>query len=203
MARNDRTSHRSSACEVLVTIAVSACRLMRAWLAILVGLLSCTITAHSQQAPTSTCPSVQSLKLPDESAKELSEYVRTIADSVSRTWNVTSDAASNKSWSALAQVKVEKDGQVSSATITASSGDALTDQAATDTIRRASPFAPLPVSANVECIGIGLNFSYAPGQKVLVTTGGGVYRVGGGVSAPPSDFQSRSRVQRRSTKSKT
>ena len=153
--------------------------LMKACVAILVGLLSCAVTAHSQQTPTSDCPSIQSLRSP-----ELFEYAHTIADSVTRSWNAPSDSASDKHWSALARVNIAKDGQVSAVTITVSSGDSFYDQAATDTIRRASPFTPLPVSANVECITIGLNFSHAPGTKVLVTTGGGVYRVGGGVSPP-------------------
>jgi TonB family protein len=109
--------------------------------------------------------------LADESAKELSEYVRTIADSVGRGWNAPSDIATEKR-SAFAQVRIAKDGQVTA--IAVNSGDSVYDQAATDTIRRASPFAPLPASAHVECIAIRLNFFHAPGQKVLVTTGGGI-----------------------------
>jgi TonB family protein len=149
---------------------------------ILLLIVSFAATAAAQQP--SPCANIESLKLPDESAKEVSEYARTVADSVSRNWNSASDTVLKKPWSALTQVTVLRDGQVDGAAIAQITGDRLTDQAALDTIRRASPFAALPTSIHVDCLAIFLRFSYTPGKDILVTTGGGVYRVGGGVSAP-------------------
>ena len=153
----------------------------KACVPILVGLISSSVTAYSQQSLTSDCPSFESYKLPSESKQELAEYARTFADSVNRSWNVPPDRAYEEHWSAIAEVKIAKDGQVAAVNI--SSGHPLQDQAASNAIRRASPFASLPRSAHVECIAIHLKFSSPPEQKVMVAVGG-VYRVGGGVSAP-------------------
>jgi hypothetical protein len=47
---------------------------MKAWVAILVGLLNCAVTAHSRQTPTPSCRRGESLNLPDKNVKELSAY---------------------------------------------------------------------------------------------------------------------------------
>jgi TonB family protein len=153
---------------------------------ILVGLLGCTAAAHAQQPPP--CANIESLKLPEGSAKEMSEYARTVADSVSRSSSETSESPSQKQWSVLARAGISKDGQVSAVAITTTSGDVTTDQEVTDAIQRASPFPALPTSTKLDCIAVGLNFVHAHGQKVLVSTGGGVFRVGVGVSAPKAIF---------------
>ena len=157
---------------------------MNSHLATILVVLGSAIAAQSQQQPAPVCPNVESLRLPDESAKKLSEYAHTVADSVSRSWNVQNDVTAQKPWSVLARAGISEDGQLSTVTITNSSGDTILDKSVSDTIRRASPFPALPSEVDADCVAVGLNFSHAPGQKVFVTTDGGVYRVGGGVSAP-------------------
>jgi TonB family protein len=147
--------------------------------------LSCAVAANSQQAPA--CPTVESLRLPDgTNTKQLYEYASTVADSVSRKWNAPRE--NPVPWHAGVDVRISKDGQVSEAGFSTSTGNVVIDQAATDAIRQASPFAPLPSSLPADCMTVHLYFSQAPGQKLRVTTGGGVYRVGGAVSPPKAIF---------------
>jgi TonB family protein len=148
-------------------------------------IVICSATAvQSQQPPASACPGVEALKLQEQAAKQVSEYASAVADSVRRSWNTENDSTSQNQWSAFVRADLSKDGQVSAVTFARYSGESAIDQAIADTVHRASPFPPLPNSIGTDCVSIGLNFFQAPAQKLLVTTGGGVFRVGGGVSAP-------------------
>lgn len=141
------------------------------------------VGAACQQDPSPSCPRVESLKAPDDVAKE---YAQAVVRALRKNWN--GDYASPKAWYLVADIVILRDGELNGAHVVQSSGDRLTDQTATDTIHSSSPFASLPASLHQDCLTVGLQFGYGPRGGVTITSFDGVYRVGVGISPPRAIF---------------
>ncbi len=148
-------------------------------------------SAIAEERGTPSCPATDSLKT-QENGEDVDRYVQKLVGTVRQSWNSQSEqergVLPNRPRSTLVEITILSDGEVKKEEIAQSSGDKFMDQASIDAISRAAPFASLPAQLKTGCIGIGFRFWFTPGQDISVSAGGGVYKVGGGISAPRAIF---------------
>ncbi len=157
----------------------------RTLLAISALLFAVVLNGTAEEASKPACPAITIFGRGEN--KDVNQYVQTIVGTVRQSWNSqpseSKDGLPGKAWSALTEFTILRSGEVQDIRVVQPSGDKFVDEAAIDSIRRSAPLATLPSQVTAECVTVNLGFSFFPGRDIVIAAGG-VYRVGGGVSAP-------------------